>query len=321
MIKDGSTVTITSVSGNTIVGTIKDTTNITSNSFGGHTWSSSSKIKITGKLTSGSNNYILGVCDGTLTANMNTTANTINFSVTCNATTKPPTGTYTITDGTVMMYSVGSSNKVGIYMTCYGTDKYTYIDIYNGSNGNKPVARLGKLDNLGTTHGVTVNGENPAGYGLFTSNGYYEGKIVANGGKIGGYTIGTANLTKGTTQNADGSFWLTPEGQSTNMSTLNNGALTWALTVGQKFGVTTNGQVYATGATLSGALTATSLSTGTKTAATTGNGIYIDSSGNLYIGNGSTNNFTVTAAGAMTAKTGTIAGWNIDATGIRAYGD
>jgi len=252
MITDGSTVTITSVSGNTIVGTIKDTTNITSNSFGGHTWSSSSKIKITGKLTSGSNNYILGVCDGTLTANMNTTANTINFSVTCNATTKPPTGTYTITDGTVMMYSVGSSNKVGIYMTCYGTDKYTYIDIYNGSNGNKPVARLGKLDNLGTTHGVTVNGENPAGYGLFTSNGYYEGKIVANGGKIGGYTIGTANLTKGTTQNADGSFWLTPEGQSTNMSTLNNGALTWALTVGQKFGVTTNGQVYATGGKIGG---------------------------------------------------------------------
>ena len=175
MIKDGSTVTITSVSGTTIVGSIKDTTNITSDSFGGHTWSQNSKIKITGKLTSGNDHYVLGTCDGTLTAKMNTTSNTINFSVTCNASTLPQNGTYTITGGTVMMYNVGGSNLVGIELTSYGTDKYTYIDIYNGSNGIKPVARLGKLDNLSTaTYGnIKVNGDNLTGYGIYTNNGFF----------------------------------------------------------------------------------------------------------------------------------------------------
>ena len=39
MVTNGSTFTISSVSGKTITGTLKDTTNITSANFGGHTWS------------------------------------------------------------------------------------------------------------------------------------------------------------------------------------------------------------------------------------------------------------------------------------------
>ena len=56
-----------------------------------------------------------------------------------------------------------------------------------------------------------------------------------------------------------------------------------------------------TGASFTGNVKATSLSTGTKTASTTGKGTYIDGNGNIYVGNGSTNNFTVTDTGTITA--------------------
>ena len=71
-------------------------------------------------------------------------------------------------------------------------------------------------------------------------------------------------------------------------------------------------EISSTGATFTGNVKATSLSTGTKTAAETGNGFYVDSSGNIYVGNESTNNFTVTNAGVLTAKYGNIAGWSFD---------
>lgn len=251
MVTNGSTFTISSVSGNTITGTLKDTTNITSANFGGHTWSNNSLIKITGKLTTGSTHYILGTCDGKLTAQMNNTANTINFQITCNASTVPPAGTYTITDGTVMMYNVGGSNKVGIYMTCYGTDKYTYIDIYNGSNGNTPVARLGKLDNLkdGSGNRIKVGDILTTDYGIYTSNGFFKGKVVANGGTIAGWTIGDGYIT-------------TNSNRTTYDNTSYTGMTMTASGIGARgsatsyFNLSTGGGLTAVGATVTGVITA-----------------------------------------------------------------
>lgn len=60
-------------------------------------------------------------------------------------------------------------------------------------------------------------------------------------------------------------------------------------------------EISSTGATFTGNVKATSLSTGTKTAATTGKGTFINSDGAIYVGNGSTNNFTVTDTGTITA--------------------
>ena len=68
------------------------------------------------------------------------------------------------------------------------------------------------------------------------------------------------------------------------------------------------------GATFNGAIVASSLSTGTKTTATTGNGFYVDTNGNIYVGNGSTNNFKVTAAGEITAVSGKVGGWSLGST-------
>ena len=60
-------------------------------------------------------------------------------------------------------------------------------------------------------------------------------------------------------------------------------------------------EISSSGASFTGNIIAASLSTGTKTASTTGKGTYIDGSGNIYVGNGSTNNFTVTDTGTITA--------------------
>ena len=251
MVTNGSTFIISSVSGNTITGTLKDTTNITSANFGGHTWSANSLIKITGKLTTGSTHYILGTCDGKLTAQMNNTANTINFQITCNASTVPPAGTYTITDGTVMMYNVGGSNKVGIYMTCYGTDKYTYIDIYNGSNGNTPVARLGKLDNLkdGSGNRIRVGDALTTDYGIYTKNGFFEGKVVANGGTIAGWTIGDGYITT----NSDRTTYDNTSYTGMTMTASGIGARGSATSY---FNLSTGGGLTAVGATVTGVITA-----------------------------------------------------------------
>ena len=60
-------------------------------------------------------------------------------------------------------------------------------------------------------------------------------------------------------------------------------------------------EISSTGATFTGNVKATSLSTGSKTASTTGKGTFINSDGAIYVGNGSTNNFTVTDTGTITA--------------------
>lgn len=318
VVTNNSAFTISSVSGNTIVGTLKDSTNITGNSFGGHSWTSGSKIKITGKLTSGSNNYVLGVCDGTLTANMNTTSGTINFSVTCNASTVPSAGSYTISEGTVMMYNVGGSNPVGIHMTSYGSNKVSYIDIYNGSNGTSPKARIGKLDGLGTVNDMT-----PTGYGIYTDNGYFAGVVVANGGKIGGWTIGDSYITTNTSRT-------TYDSTSQTGMTMTSGGIGGRGSASQYFTLSSSGLLTAVGATITTAtigsgtnkitLGVSSASSSysaiksgmTSLSDTTNNGFYIGTDG-IALGKGV---FKVTNAGVLTAKSGTIGGSNITSSSL-----
>lgn len=66
--------------------------------------------------------------------------------------------------------------------------------------------------------------------------------------------------------------------------------------------------INSSGATFDGNVKATTLSTGTKTASTTGKGTYIASDGAIYSGNGSTNNFTVSATGTLTANSANVTG-------------
>lgn len=106
---------------------------------------------------------------------------------------------------------------LGIYMTSGGmsTQNMSFIDIYNGGNivstapsdasGSsgafaKPVLRIGNLSHLGT-----VGGQPVTGYGIYTTNGFFEGVITAKKGYIGGssgWTIDTTNIHAPSTRTA-----------------------------------------------------------------------------------------------------------------------
>ena len=374
-----ATVQITAISGTTVTLNILDANTITSDTLGGARWLQNSQVKIVGKL----GDVLLGVCNGTIKANMNTTTGRLDLQVTCANASQLQVKTYgtsEVHDLIAMLYTVGSTNPIGIHMTSYGENKASYIDIYGGSQ-TYPIARLGKLEELYDTHNITVNGEHPSGWGLYTSNGYFQGMIVSSAGKIGNFNLGDAiyygtnsissttpgvylgsdgvrnykddntyvNISQGVitakavdltgkitassgaiggfkidstsirtndvavTSNADNSISLSSADFTRTINSTSRSGLRFA--IGDKFGVTGDGIIYAGSAVISGAITATSLSTGTKTAATTGKGFFVNSTGDIYVGDGSTNNFTVTAAGAITAKSGTIgagnSAWNI----------
>ena len=81
------------------------------------------------------------------------------------------------------------------------------------------------------------------------------GSITATGGNIAGWTIDTNKLSYSTI-GSDGSTFLSPSGVSGYVAGVSKN--NWGITVGSRFGVTLNGELYASDATLSGSITATS---------------------------------------------------------------
>lgn len=160
--------------------------------FAGTTWTANSKVKVTGMI----NNVALGTCDGTITS-WNKTTKTVTVSITCGTAVSSKFSTsatsYTstqVSDLSIMMYEVYTNSTtypIGIYITSYGKNKYSYIDIYGGTS-DKPTTRMGKLDGLDA-----VNNTNPTGWGFYSAqNGYFQGTIVSSAGKIGNWNISTA---------------------------------------------------------------------------------------------------------------------------------
>lgn len=192
---------INSKSGTTVTLTITDN-NITSSTIGGQTWTSGSKIKLMGRI----NTSVLGVVNGTMARQLNTTTAktayiTLNFATTNDCAGIEQGKTYSgsaIGDLKMMMYEVNLSvngttknRPVGIRMSSYNEDKKSSIDIYNGTvDDGKPVVRMGALDEL-----PAVNGEKPTGYGFYAvGNAFFSGRIVSGSGKIGNWNIGTDSL-------------------------------------------------------------------------------------------------------------------------------
>ena len=186
---------------------------ITSDVFGGISWSIDSIVKISGTL----GDVVLSSVNGTMTEKLNTSSKVLKVKV---ASTDlngipPDTTTYSVAGGTIknlhiMMYKVGGKVPVGIYLTSYGNsiEHYPYLEVYSGTTTGtsySPTVRLGYLPELKDDNGatLTVNNKTPTGWGLYTSNGYFSGTIVSNSGKIGGWEIGTASLYNGTTSMND----------------------------------------------------------------------------------------------------------------------
>lgn len=248
---------INSKSGTTVTLTITDN-NIISSTIGGQTWTSGSKIKLMGRI----NTSVLGVVNGTMARQLNTTTAktayiTLNFATTDDCAGIEQGKTYSgsaVGDLKMMMYEVNlnvngttKNRPVGIRMSSYNEDKKSSIDIYNGTvDDGKPIVRMGYLDGL-----PAVNGENPTGYGFYAvGNAFFSGRIVSGSGKIGGFSISQYTLVNknggstvgiSSTVNHDWAFWAGAE---------NSGSA--------PFRVGHGGQLYATNANITGVINATS---------------------------------------------------------------
>ena len=249
---------INSKSGTTVTLTITDN-NIISSTIGGQTWTSGSKIKLMGRI----NTSVLGVVNGTMARQLNTTTAktayiTLNFATTNDCAGIEQGKTYSgsaIGDLKMMMYEVNlnvngttKNRPVGIRMSSYNEDKKSSIDIYDGTvDDGKPIVRMGYLDRL-----PPVNGENPTGYGFYAvGNAFFSGRIVSGSGKIGGFSISDYKLVNDAGNNNVIGLCSTPNKE-------------WAIWTGASkggdapFHVGHNGGLYASKATIKGSITATS---------------------------------------------------------------
>lgn len=315
---------INSKSGTTVTLTITDN-NIISSTIGGQTWTSGSKIKLMGRI----NTSILGVVNGTMARQLNTSTAktayiTLNFATTDDCAGIEQGKTYSgsaVGDLKMMMYEVNlnvngttKNRPVGIRMSSYNEDKKSSIDIYDGTvDDGKPIVRMGYLDRL-----PAVNGENPTGYGFYAvGNAFFSGRIVSGSGKIGNWNIGTDSLyvpnrTGISSNTGKFAFWA---GESNSKNGANGSDAV--------FRVGHNGVLIATNATITGSITATSGAIGSFTLDST----YLQSSDKtvglsatasdwaFWAGGTNTNTakFRVNHAGQLWATSATISG-NVTAT-------
>lgn len=249
---------INSKSGTTVTLTITDN-NIISSTIGGQTWTSGSKIKLMGRI----NTSVLGVVNGTMARQLNTTTAktayiTLNFATTDDCAGIEQGKTYSgssVGDLKMMMYEVNlnvngatKNRPVGIRMSSYNEDKKSSIDIYDGTvDDGKPIVRMGYLGRL-----PAVNGENPTGYGFYAvGNAFFSGRIVSGSGKIGGFSISDYKLVNDAGNNNVIGLCSTPNKE-------------WAIWTGASkggdapFHVGHDGGLYASKATIKGSITATS---------------------------------------------------------------
>lgn len=250
---------INSKSGTTVTLTITDN-NIISSSIGGQTWTSGSKIKLMGRI----NTSVLGVVNGTMARQLNTTTAktayiTLNFATTDDCAGIEQGKTYSgssVGDLKMMMYEVNlnvngatKNRPVGIRMSSYNEDKKSSIDIYDGTvDDGKPIVRMGYLGGL-----PAVNGENPTGYGFYAvGNAFFSGRILSGSGKIGNWNIGTDSLYipngTGISSNTNKFAFWAGESNSKNGASDTNAV----------FRVGHNGVLIATNAAITGSITATS---------------------------------------------------------------
>ena len=310
-IQSGAKVQVNKDSATTIVVSIQDTNAIKSDTIQGVRWAEKSKIKFQGKI-----NGLSIRCNGVMKSKLNTVQNTMSLILTvdsniANSFSTSVANATSYSDISVMLYQRVTKNSqakdvyypVGIRMSATGsTNSAPYVDIW-GSKSNSdpdtvytvPSVRLGYLGDIS----MTLNGSSIScnGYGLYADNVYLKGTIISNSGTIGGFKIGTNDLSNGT-WGTDKSVLMstgTTENKAVGGSSAING---WCFTAGSKFGVTTNGDVYASNANISGTINAIKgtiggfnitdsvLYTGSKSTFSSPNdGIFMDKTGQVNFGN------------------------------------
>lgn len=264
-IQSGAKVQVNKDSATTIVVSIQDTNAIKSDTIQGVRWAEKSKIKFQGKI-----NGLNIRCNGVMKSKLNTVQNTMSLILTvdsniANSFSTSVANATSYSDISVMLYQRVTKNSqakdvyypVGIRMSATGSiNSAPYVDIW-GSKSNSdpdtvytvPSVRLGYLDGLSTTlNGTTVK---CVGYGLYADNVYLNGTIMSQSGSIGGFKIDNNSLVNGN-WGVDNSVMIctgTSGSKAIGGSDTING---WCFSAGSKFGVTKNGNVYATGGKIGG---------------------------------------------------------------------
>ena len=330
--ENATSVQVAQASGGTRLLTITDNS-ITSDTFGGIVWKAGSIVKISGTL----GDTVLTSVNGTMTEKLNTSSKVLRVNVATTDLDGIPeaTTTYSLSGGTIknlhiMMYKVGGAVPVGIFLTSYGNsiEHYPYLEVYSGTTTGtsySPTVRLGYLPSLKNDNGtdLTVNNITPTGWGLYTSNGYFSGTIVSNSGKIGGWEIGTASLYNGTTSMNDthAGLYFGRDGEENPKWGIRSykDANTYVNIIDGKItalGVDLTGEITATSGTIGGLTIKNSYITSNTSKTTYNNtsvdGVFIGPTG-IGLGKGK---FYVSNTGALTATSGTIAGWTIGANTI-----
>lgn len=217
---DTGTITVTKTDTTTINGvTIGVYTIVVGGTFGvastsSTIWGTSSKVIFTGSISyNSSKKYPLGTCNGTMTV-VSTDTNTLTgFTITginssaldiffkevgVTSVSNTACNGYEMQISVYQSYYSSALHPIGILLTSYGKEKKQYIDIYGGANtlGDsasgyaEPSVRIGQLDGLpNIVDGSTATDTQPTGWGIYTTNGFFKGKIVSNVGKIGNFTI------------------------------------------------------------------------------------------------------------------------------------
>lgn len=329
-IQSGAKVQVNKDSATTIVVSIQDTNAIKSDTIQGVRWAEKSKIKFQGKI-----NGLSIRCNGVMKSKLNTVQNTMSLILTvdsniANSFSTSVANVTSYSDISVMLYQRVTKNSqakdvyypVGIRMSATGsTNAAPYVDIW-GSKSNSdpdtvytvPSVRLGYLDGLSTTlNGISISCN---GYGLYADNVYLNGTIMSNSGSIGGFKIDYNSFTNGT-WGTDKSVLVctgTNSAKAVGGSSAING---WCFTAGSKFGVTTNGDLYASNANISGTITSEKGKIGkytiTGTSLWTGDGSTCTGIGGnqaFWAGSDSSNDaaFRVSYSGKLVATNATISG-------------
>ena len=182
------------------------------------------------------------------------------------------------------------SENVGIYNSGNSVqiDKDGFVITFPSSNIPDNIFKIRKETTTGGYQNLLYVDED--------GNLTLSGKIYATGGTIGGFNINKDNLTYGTS-NSSGGFLLCPKGATYSVNS--SGSKSFSMIVGNKFGVTTEGVLYAKDAVISGSIKASSIENGTYGEDSTG--------------------FSLTSSGALSASGATIRG-NITATSLTLSG-
>ena len=252
-------ITVTKVSSTEITIAITDN-QLVNQTFVDVTWNQYSKVKFVGTV----NNIGIPTCSGYIQSfNTGSKTMTLRMTVTSDIADKFTTAftgdSTKVENISVMMYQLCPNTSqsttlfpIGIYLTAYGSNRYSYIDVYGGTSSTA-IARMGKLDGL-----PNVNNVPPQGWGFYAKgNAYFDGTLVTKSGTIGGFSIGEYTL-KNNTPGSDNSVFMTTNFTDTavsiggSSSALNN----WRFGAGSKFGVTSDGTLYCSNAYITGEINA-----------------------------------------------------------------